>query len=150
MIDTIWFNEGFGRYAAIAASVDAMPAAEGKAFRDRQLASLRGIVDSAPPFLRSMPLTVLSREASFLYAQDFRTGMNVFSRGALMAAEMDDRIRERSEGREISARRSALAAALERGESEAVPNRRSAAILCAATGVDVGDILARWMQPLEK
>lgn len=39
------------------------------------------------------------REASFLYAVDFRTGKNVFARGALMAAEMDDRINARSEGK---------------------------------------------------
>jgi predicted metalloprotease with PDZ domain len=32
VIDTIWFNEGFGRYAAIAALADGMPAADAKRF----------------------------------------------------------------------------------------------------------------------
>jgi len=147
VIDTIWFNEGFGRYAAIAASADALPAAEGQAFRDRQLSRLREIVDSAPPFLRKMPLDVLSREASFLYAQDFRTGMNVFSRGALMAAEMDDRIRTRTNG--AKSLRDALRWLLRWSAENRTPFQTEdlPRYFATATGVEVADILARWMQP---
>ncbi len=147
VIDTIWFNEGFGRYTAIAASADALPAAEGIAFRNRQLARLREIVDSAPPFLRKMPLDVLSREASFLYAQDFRTGMNVFSRGALMAAEMDDRIRARTNG--AKSLRDALRWLLRWSAENQRPFQTEdlPRYFATATGVEVGDILARWMQP---
>jgi len=147
VIDTIWFNEGFGRYAAIAATVDAMPSAEGKAYRDRSLARLRDIVDSAPPFMRQMPLDVLSREASFLYAQDFRTGMNVFSRGSLMAAEMDDRIRARTNG--AKSLRDALRWLLHWSAENQKPFHTEdlPRYFAAATGVEVGDILARWMEP---
>ncbi|MEI9970998.1 MAG: MBL fold metallo-hydrolase [Ignavibacteriota bacterium] len=146
VIDTIWFNEGFGRYAAIAASADAMPATEGAAFRDRQLARLREIVTSAPPFLRKMPLDVLSREASFLYAQDFRTGMNVFSRGALMAAEMDDRIRTRTNG--AKSLRDALRWLLSWSAENRKPFQTAdlPRYFATATGVEVADIVARWMQ----
>jgi predicted metalloprotease with PDZ domain len=149
VIDTIWFNEGFGRYAAIAATAGAMPPADGKAFRERQLAALRRVVDSAPPFLRQMPLELLSREASFLYGQDFRTGMNVFSRGALMASEIDDRIRERTGGEK------SLREALRWLLSWSAENRRPfqpedlPRYFAAATGVDTADIFERWMQPLE-
>jgi 7,8-dihydropterin-6-yl-methyl-4-(beta-D-ribofuranosyl)aminobenzene 5'-phosphate synthase len=147
VIDTIWFNEGFGRYAAIAAVADAMSAAEAKAFRDRQLAGLRGIVDAAPPFLRHMPLDVLSREASFLYAQDFRTGMNVFSRGALMAAEMDDRIRAQTGG--AKSLRDALRWLLRWSAENQKPFQTAdlPRYFATATGVEVADILERWMQP---
>ena len=150
VIDTIWFNEGFGRYAAIAAVADAMPAAEGKAFRDRQLASLRTTVDSAASFLRRMPLEVLSREASFLYASDFRTGRNVFSRGALMAAEMDDRIRQRSGG--AKSLRDALRGLLRWSAENQKPFQTEdlPRYFATATGVDVADILERWMKPLEE
>jgi 7,8-dihydropterin-6-yl-methyl-4-(beta-D-ribofuranosyl)aminobenzene 5'-phosphate synthase len=149
VIDTIWFNEGFGRYAAIAATVDAMPPADGKAFRDWQLTSLRRVVDSAPPFLRRMPLDVLSREASFLYMQDFRTGMNVFSRGTLMAAEMDDRIRERTNG--AKSLRDALRWLLRWSADNQRPFQPEdlPAYFATATGVDTADILARWMKPFE-
>lgn len=80
VIDTIWFNEGFARYAAIEAIVAGLPQSEGAAFRKRELSGLRQILDDAPSFIRRMSLETLSREASFLYAADFRTGANVFAR----------------------------------------------------------------------
>jgi predicted metalloprotease with PDZ domain len=149
VIDTIWFNEGFGRYASIAAMALGMSAEEGGAFRDSQLASLREIVDSAPPFIRRMPLEVLSREASFLYASDFRTGRNVFARGALMAAEMDDRIKAQTAGRKSL--RDALRWLLRWSESNHRPFATAdlPRYFATATGVDVADILERWQEPLE-
>jgi predicted metalloprotease with PDZ domain len=111
---------------------------------------VRAIVDSAPAFLRRMPLHVLSREASFLYAEDFRTGRNVFARGALMAAEMDDRIKARSEG--TKSLRDALRWLLH----WSAENRKPFAVedlpryFATATGVDVSDILERWMKPLKQ
>ena len=64
VIDNIWFNEGFGRCAAIAALTDGMPAHEGQEFR--QGMGLRNIVSDALAFIRRMPIVVLSRKASFL------------------------------------------------------------------------------------
>jgi len=147
VIDTIWFNEGFGRYAAIEALADDMPAAEGTAFRDRQLAGLRGALDAMPSFLRRMPLAMVSREASFLYAQDFRTGAEVFSRGGLMAAEMDDRIREKTGG--AKSLRDALRWLLQWSAANQRPFQPEdlPRYFATATGVDTSDILARWMQP---
>jgi predicted metalloprotease with PDZ domain len=150
IIDTIWFNEGFGRYAAIAALADGMPAQEGKDFRQHQLDSLRSIVDDAPAFIRRMSTVVLSREASFLYSQDFRTGMNTFARGALMASEMDDRIRRQSQGKKDL--RDALRALLLRTQQEQRPFKieELAPMFQQATGVDLGDILQHWLQPPER
>ena len=150
VIDTIWFNEGFGRYAAIAAIAASLPAAQGKAFRDGQLANLHGVLDAAPPFIRHMSLEVLSREASFLYSEDFRTGRNVFARGALMAAEMDDRIRSQSQGKKSL--RDALRALLRWSEENQRPfqTRELPGYFKSATGVEVADILERWQQPQEK
>jgi predicted metalloprotease with PDZ domain len=127
-----------------------MPAAEGTAFRGRQLAALRTIVDAAPPFLRRMPLTVLSREASFLYSADFRTGRNVFSRGALMAAEIDDRIRSQTQGKKSL--RDALRWLLRWSTENRKPFQTEdlPRYFAAATGVEVSDILERWMEPLEQ
>src|SRR5262249_8748137 len=98
VIDTIWFNEGFGRYVAIAALANGMPPGDGAAFRARWRDSRGGIVATAPPFIARMPLAVLSREASLMYSTDFRIGRNVFARGALMAADMDDRIIDQTAG----------------------------------------------------
>jgi predicted metalloprotease with PDZ domain len=147
VIDTIWFNEGFARYAAIEAIAQGLPPQEAAAFRARHLARLREIVDSAPPFLRHMPLDVLSREASFVYATDFRTGMNVFARGALMAAEMDDEIRAKSANKKSL--QDALQALLAWNAQyhRAFQIQEMLEIFHTATSVDVQDILNRWMHP---
>lgn len=149
VIDTIWFNEGFGRYAAIEAVAASLPEGPAKAFRDGQLSNLRAVLDAAPAFIRRMPLEVLSREASFLYSEDFRTGRNVFARGALMAADMDDRIRSRSHG--DKSLRDALRWLLRWSEENQQPfqTRDLPGYFKNATGVDVEDILERWLEPQE-
>lgn len=149
VIDTIWFNEGFGRYAGIAALADGMSEHEGAEFRRREVDRMRDVVNNAPAFIRRMPTVVLSREASFLYAQDFRTGMDTFARGALMAAEMDDRIRLRSQGKESL--RDALRAVVFHVQKEQRPFKidELAPLFQQATGVDVGDILQHWLESPE-
>jgi predicted metalloprotease with PDZ domain len=149
VIDTIWFNEGFGRYASISALADALPGAEGAEFRRRQIARFHNVVDTAPPFIRGMSLPMLSREASFLYEDDFRTGLNVFSRGSLMAAEMDDRIRSHTHG--LKSLRDALRWLVRWSVQNGKPFQTEdlPRYFEAATGVDITDILERWLKPLE-
>jgi len=149
VIDTIWFNEGFGRYAAIQAMASGMAPEQGQAFRDSQLRTLKHVIDAAPPFIRRMPLDVLSREASFLYSADFRTGRNVFARGALMAAEMDDRIQAQTQGKKSL--RDALRWLLGWSAQHPGPfaTKDLAGYFATATGVDVADILAHWQRPLD-
>ena len=149
VIDTIWFNEGFGRYAAIQAMAAGMPREQGQAFRDSQMRSLKHVIDAAPPFIRRMPLDVLSREASFLYSADFRTGRNVFARGALMAAEMDDRIQAQTQGKKSL--RDALRWLLSWSAQHPGPfeTKDLAGYFATATGVDVADILVHWQRPLD-
>ena len=147
VIDTIWFNEGFGRYAAIAALANALPKDESARYRNARLDRLRGIVASAPDFLQRMSLDELSREGSFIYSDDFRVGMNLFSRGGLMAAEMDDRIRTETSGQK------SLREALSYLIAWTTQNRRAfrtdelPEIFRRATGVDTTSILKSWMQP---
>ena len=97
VLDSIWFAEGFGQYAAIVAIADGMP--DPAAYRDGMLARrFHANVASAPAFLKQMPLVELSRVGSTRYSEDFRIGRLLFSRGGLMAAAMDDRIRAESQG----------------------------------------------------
>jgi predicted metalloprotease with PDZ domain len=149
VMDTIWFNEGFGRYAAIAAIAAGMPTADGVAFRRAQLSTLSGVVDGAPSFIRRMSLDVLSREASFLYSADFRTGRNVFARGALMAAQMDDKISAQTHG--TKSLRDALRWLLDWSAAHQQPFQSVdlPQYFKTATGVDVADIYHYWLQPLE-
>jgi predicted metalloprotease with PDZ domain len=147
IIDTIWFNEGFARYVAIEALAEAQPAPDAERYRAQKLQSLRGILDAAPSVIQRMSLADLSREGSFLYGEDFRIGQNLFSRGALMAAEMDDRIRAQTNGQK------SLRDALRHLMDWSDRNRRAfrteelPMILREATGVDTAGILDRWMQP---
>jgi predicted metalloprotease with PDZ domain len=99
LIDTIWLSEGFARYVAIEALADAMPEAEGVAYRKAMLESLQALLAEVPAFIREMPLVELSRVASTRYSEDFRTGKALFARGALLAAELDETIRSASGGR---------------------------------------------------
>ena len=148
LIDTIWFNEGFGRYVAIEALAEALPAEAAKRYRRQKLEALQEIITAAPPFIRRMTLTDLSREGSFLYSEDFRLGQNLFSRGALMAAEMDDRIRAKTGGQKSL--RDALRHLMEWSErnQRAFRTEELPPIFREGTGVDTADILDRWMAPV--
>jgi len=149
VIDTIWFNEGFGRYAALAALADGMSAEDAKSYREAYLRSRIEILGSAPSFIRRMSLENLSREASFLYSEDFRTGANIVARGMMMAAEMDARIREETHGQKSlrDAFRWLLAWSAE--HRTAFETNRFPSYIETATGVAVADIFERWRGPLE-
>jgi len=146
VIETIWFNEGFGRYAGMQALAAGLPDGERKTRREREMMRTRGFLDAAPPSIKRMPLTLLSQEASFLYARDFRTGMNIFGRGFLMAAEMDDRIQAQTGGKK-SLREGFRALLAWSGKNQrALQVKEITRIISEATGVDVHDIVARWME----
>ena len=108
----------------------------------------RANVNSAPAFLRRLPLVDLSRVASTRYAEDFRTGRLVFSRGGLMAAAIDDRIRRESNGGKSL--RDALRFMVEwtARERRAFSNDELAGLIRQATGVDTTAVIAEWLRPL--
>jgi predicted metalloprotease with PDZ domain len=150
VIETIWFNEGFGRYAGVQAIVAGLPEEERKTQRERVVTRIRGILNDAPPFIKRMPLTLLSQEASFLYAKDFRTGMNIFGRGFLMAAEMDDRIQAQSGGKKSLRDGFRALLAWNVKNQRALQVEDMTRIISKSTGVDVQDIVAHWMKaPLQ-
>jgi predicted metalloprotease with PDZ domain len=147
LIDTIWLSEGFGQYAAADALSDVLPNnAEGKPYREALVdLRFRNTLKEMPDFLKRMPLVALSRTASTFYSEDFRTGRTVFSRGGLMAYEMDERLRSSPGG---GARlRDALRAlvAWSAREKRAFSIDELPAIFKAATGVETRDIMDRWL-----
>lgn len=147
LIDTIWLSEGFGQYAAADALSDVLPNnAEGKPYREALVdLRFRNALKEMPDFLKRMPLVSLSRTASTFYSEDFRTGRTVFSRGGLMAYEMDERLRSSPGG---GARlRDALRAlvAWSAREKRAFSIDELPGIFKAATGVETRDIMERWL-----
>ncbi len=150
VLDTIWFSEGFAQYAAIEAIADGLPEDEARAYRQNLLERrFRQNVATAPAFIRRMSLVELSRVASTRYSEDFRTGRTVFSRGGLMAAEIDDRIRQETRGthRLRDALRHLVSWSRKNGrafEIEELPT-----IFAEVTGVDTRPIFDWWLKPLE-
>jgi predicted metalloprotease with PDZ domain len=150
LLDTIWFSEGFAQYAAIEALADARPKDEARSYRESMLERrFRQNVEGAPAFLRAMPLVDLSRVASTRYSEDFRTGRLVFSRGGLMAAEIDDHIRK--ESRDTRRLRDALRhlVAWSRKNDRPFAIEELPGIFEEATGIDTRAIFERWLKPLE-
>jgi len=147
VLDSIWFAEGFGQYAAIvavAAGTD-KPALFRQEMLDRRF---RANVTSAPPFLKRLPLIELSRIASTRYAEDFRTGRLVFSRGGLMAAAIDDHIQLETRGtRSLKDALRYLVAWTSR-EQRAFTIEELPGLIEQATGVNPQAVVAEWLRPL--
>jgi predicted metalloprotease with PDZ domain/pimeloyl-ACP methyl ester carboxylesterase len=143
LLDSIWFSEGFAQYAAAVALAEAHGDPE---LVDRVLEQrFRASLEETPPFLRRLSTVDVSLVASTRYGTDFRTGRESFSRGGLMAAEMDDEIRAHSDGeRDL---RDALGHLCQwssdgrRGFTlEELPR-----LLSEGAGVDLRAIYSRWM-----
>jgi predicted metalloprotease with PDZ domain len=148
VLDTIWFSEGFPQYAAIEAVADSLPEDEGRRYRDSMLEGrFRGNIRNAPLFIRELSTVELSRVASTRYSEDFRTGRNVFSRGGLMAAEMDELIRKKSRGSKR------LRDGLRHLMNWSAKNQRPFTIeeipdiFEEATGVSTHPVMERWLAP---
>jgi len=151
VFDSIWFSEGFAQYAAMDALASALPETEAAKFRERMIEMrFRSTLAEMPAFLRQMPLVKVSRIASTRYGEDFRTGRTVFSRGGLMAAEMDARIREQSKG--TKRLQDALRYLMEWSgkEKRAFRMEELPAIFKEATGVETRDVLEKWLQPMKE
>jgi predicted metalloprotease with PDZ domain len=147
VLDTVWFSEGFGQYAALDALADA-EGNEAAVFRARLVQRrFRSTLTEMPPFLLRLPLVEVSRIASTRYSEDFRTGRTAFSRGGLMAAEMDERIRSASGGQKRL--RDALRFLVKWSQREKRGFRvdELPAIFSEATGVETRDILEKWLAP---
>ncbi len=147
VLDSIWFAEGFGQYAAIMAVAAGAP--NPPAFRDGMLQRrFRANVASAPDFLTRLPLVDLSRVASTRYAEDFRTGRLVFSRGGLMAAAIDDQIQRATSGAKSLRDGLRYLVAWTAKEQRAFTLDELPVLLRDATGVDVRAVVAEWLRPL--
>jgi predicted metalloprotease with PDZ domain len=150
LIDTIWLSEGFGQYAAADALSDVLPpTADGKPYREALVeVRFRSTLKEMPDFLKRMPLVDLSRTASVFYSEDFRTGRTVFSRGGMMAFEMDEKIRAATGGgkRLKDALRGLVAWSAR--EKRAFRIEELPAIFQSAVGVDTRDVMERWLAPM--
>ena len=147
LIDTIWLSEGFGQYAAADALSDVLPSGpDGRSYREALVeARFRNTLRDMPDFLKRMGLVQLSRTASTFFSEDFRTGRTVFSRGGLMAHEMDERIRSATNGK--GRLRDALRGLVDWSSTSkrAFTIDELPEIFRNSTGVETRDIMERWL-----
>ena len=150
LIDTIWLSEGFGQYAAADAMSDVLPPSpDGRAYREVLVeARFRNTLREMPDFLKRMPLVELSRTASTMYSEDFRTGRTVFSRGGLMAHEMDQKIRGATAGAKRLRDGLRALVAWSAREKRAFRIDELPSILKDGTGVETRDVMERWLTGL--
>jgi predicted metalloprotease with PDZ domain len=147
VLDSIWFAEGFGQYAAIVAV--AMGEPNPAAYRKGMLARrFQANIDSAPAFLKRLPLVELSRIGSTRYSEDFRTGRLLFSRGGLMAAAIDDRIQAETKGARSLRDALRYLVAWTARERRAFTLDELGRLLQEGSGVHVQDVIVEWLQPM--
>ncbi len=146
VLDSIWFSEGFAQYAAMDALTRRREG--GEALLARMVENrFQSNLDSQPEVFAKMTTVALSRLASTRYSQDFRTGRGIYSRGGMMAAEMDERIRRRTD--DEKGLQDALRHLFKWGETKdrAFTLEELPFILEAGCDVDLRSIYDRWMGP---
>jgi len=150
LLDAIWLSEGWAQYAAMAALAGRLPASQQEAFIEQILERFRSGLREAPESFKRMPLAELSRIASTRYSEDFRTGRTLFSRGGMMAYEMDRRIRAETAGRRSLRDGLRHMVNWSLREKKAFRIEDLPAMFLQSTGVDVTAVLKKWLAPLQE
>jgi predicted metalloprotease with PDZ domain len=139
LIETIWLNEGFIWYIAYH-----------KILNDEgRLNWWKSNMDNAPDFIKKKSLKELSLLGSTQYASDFRIGKNLFSRGALMAYDLDDYIQKQTKG--MKSFKDAILGLLSwsKDNQRAFKYNEIVSIMSKATGVDLSPIWNKWQNARE-
>jgi predicted metalloprotease with PDZ domain len=134
LIETIWLNEGFIWYIAYYYVMD----------RTRILNLFNNVVENAPTFIWEKSLRELSLLGSTQYSLDFRIGKNLFSRGALLARELDVFIQQESKG--TKSFKDAVLGLMKWTEEKnrAFDYDEIEPIMSTATGIDLKNIWQKW------
>lgn len=133
LIETIWLHEGFIWYVLYEVSGN-----------ENLIRMFRETVNTAPDFIKRLSLKELSYLASTQYSSDFRIGRNAFSRGALLAYELDQLITEKSGGKKSF--RDALLNLYHWSEKNkrALPFEEIPVIMGRQLGVDIMEVWKKW------
>lgn len=137
IIETIWLNEGFIWYVmSIVTS------------RPNVITFFERVIGNAPKYIQEKSLKELSQLGSTQYSGDFNIGRNLFSRGALMAKEMDDAIRKVTNNQRSF--KDALLGLLEWTEQHhrAYEYDEIEPILSKSCDVDLSLIWKKWQEPI--
>jgi len=133
IIETIWLNEGFIWYVTTIITDSS-----------KSIDFFKNIIKSAPSYIKEKSLKELSQLGSSQYSGDFNIGRNLFSRGALMAYEMDNAIKKATNNEKTF--KDALIGLLNWTEEKnrAFEYDEIETILSESSGVDLSEIWLKW------
>lgn len=137
IIETIWLNEGFVWYISFYNVLDYKPV----------LNFFKKTINEAPEYIQRKSLKDLSILGSTQYSMDFRIGKNLFSRGALLANELDVFIQKQTEGEKSF--KDAILGLLHwtQKNGRAFNYNEIEPIMSESTGVDLSDVWDQWQKP---
>jgi predicted metalloprotease with PDZ domain len=136
LLETIWLNEGFIWYVSYHQILE----------NEEIVNWWKSNLDTAPDFIKSKTLKELSLLGSTQYASDFRIGKNLFSRGALMAYDLDSYIQKQTNGEKSF--KDAMLGLLNwsNKNQRAFTYNEIEPIMSQATGVDLSAIWNTWQK----
>ncbi|SHO62795.1 putative metalloprotease with PDZ domain [Algoriphagus zhangzhouensis] len=139
LVETIWLNEGFIWYVSFQQILS----------DEARLNWWKSNMDNAPDFIKTKTLKELSLLGSTQYASDFRIGKNLFSRGALMAYDLDEYIQKQTNGKKSF--KDAILGLLNwsKDNQRAFKYNEIEPIMSKATSVDLKPIWNKWQNPPE-
>ena len=139
LVETIWLNEGFIWYVSF----------HNILHNEEILNWWKSTMDNAPDFIKTKSLKELSLLGSTQYASDFRIGKNLFSRGALMAYDLDEYIQKQTSGKK-SFKSAVLGLLSWSNENQrAFKYNEIESIMSRATGVDLSPVWNKWQNAPE-
>ena len=133
IIETIWLNEGFIWY--VTSIITDSP---------NTIDFFKKTIEYAPSYIKEKSLKELSQLGSSQYSGDFNIGRNLFSRGALMAYEMDNEIKKITKNKKTF--KDALFGLLNwtKENNRAFEYNEIETILSESSGVDLSKIWFKW------
>lgn len=138
LIETIWLNEGFIWY------ITYYYVLKNKGILD----FFKKSTNNAPGFIKNKSLKELSLLASTQYGEDFRIGKNIFSRGALLAYDLDTLIKKETNGQRSL--KDAVLGLLKWSEDNQRPYGydKIKQIMAESTGVNLDLVWDKWQKPM--
>lgn len=138
IINDIWFNEGFMWFLPY----DTLRL-------DRMKKNFDKSVYSTSPLIKKMSLLQLSQTGSTIYALDFRIGRAVYSRGALMALEMNEFLKKKSNGKKSMKAVFRYFYQWTKKNNRAFAMEEFPVLLNRSCNIDLKSIYTKWQLPIK-
>ncbi len=133
LIETIWLHEGFIWYVLYEVTQN-----------ERLIEMFQQTVNTAPDFIKKLSLKELSLLASTQYSSDFRVGRNSFSRGALLAYDLNKLIKEKTKGQKSFKEMLLNMYRWTEKNQRAMPYEEIPQIMGEGLGVDIQKVWEKW------